>query len=353
MVRCVVMSYGKSTLVTQPAAVSFNNLSGDIILRTHGPNPIDFRVHKLILSYASPVFKAILSDAQNLTITVPDSGIPVLTVHENADDLHTLLLFCYPAHFPEPPTSLERLYYLYSIAEKYRIDAFRSWLRSLAKGFVEGMPVGVYVLSRHFSWKEEAREAAKRCLSFPISELTAWSNPTLQDLPASYLHDLFKYHQDSCRFLFEAMSPAPWITEWFWNPVTEPYLHPFVIAPTSSNRCCASIEEITPNNRLIVKAWWKSFTCRYAEALSKVPCFEKVHLEEIFVEVQKEVGKCMKCGPVALSRLDEFLKVNLGELEMRLMTEVSMNRSFQDFTRCLILHRYLFRVLRHAVYASF
>ena len=47
------------------AQAPFNDLSGDIILRSGGDKAIDFYTHKFFLVHASPMFKGMFSLPQN------------------------------------------------------------------------------------------------------------------------------------------------------------------------------------------------------------------------------------------------------------------------------------------------
>lgn len=83
----------------------FNKPTADIILRPS--DAVDFRVHKLILSEASPVFEGMFSIPQPSPSTSSTSDIPpvdglaVVPFAETGATLLLILTICYP--IPDPP----------------------------------------------------------------------------------------------------------------------------------------------------------------------------------------------------------------------------------------------------------
>ncbi|KAK7687854.1 hypothetical protein QCA50_009073 [Cerrena zonata] len=163
----------RSNPTTSPAKYAdafYNCQDGDIILRSNDIDRVDFRTYKTFLIYASPLFKTMLSLPQSQS-TDSQHEIPVVEMHENAEDLRVLLMFCYPGYIPSPPASLERLHRCYGVADKYMMNNIKVWLRTCLKGLVEKKPLGVYLLSRQYKWEYGARLAAEQCLSRSLSEL--------------------------------------------------------------------------------------------------------------------------------------------------------------------------------------
>lgn len=71
----------------------FNNSpTADVILRSSGPKVVEFRVHKAILSIASPVFEDMFSLPQPVT----EKALPVCDVSEDAITVEALLRLVYP-----------------------------------------------------------------------------------------------------------------------------------------------------------------------------------------------------------------------------------------------------------------
>lgn len=72
---------------------NFDDLpTADIILRSGGPQVVEFRAHRVILSIASPVFETMFS--------LPQPGVektlPVCDLSEDANTVEALLRLIYP-----------------------------------------------------------------------------------------------------------------------------------------------------------------------------------------------------------------------------------------------------------------
>jgi len=92
-----------------PKGEKFDALDADIILRALGPPKRDFRVHKLILSLASPVFKGMFSLPQPALDGSREStvaGIEIVEVTDPAGALDIILRMIYPSFTPPSPPSL-------------------------------------------------------------------------------------------------------------------------------------------------------------------------------------------------------------------------------------------------------
>jgi len=141
----------------------FTTSDGDIILRAGtDPGPkYDFRVHKFILSLASPVFKDMLTlpKPPNKNGTEhPD--IPVVDVTDTPDVLDMVLRFIYPGVEPPKFTSVPPLSAVLSAADKYCITSMVPMLRDALKALLPGDPFGVYIVACRFGFSEEAKAAA-------------------------------------------------------------------------------------------------------------------------------------------------------------------------------------------------
>jgi len=141
----------------------FTTDDGDVILRA-GPEPgfkHDFRVHKIVLSLLSPIFKGLFQVAQ------PDGGpgepLPIVPITDAPETVDLLLRFIYPGRVPpiiaDPPT----LSTLMTIADKYAIPTVSHAVkeRLADKKILEKDPFGVYVVARRWGFLDEAKRAAR------------------------------------------------------------------------------------------------------------------------------------------------------------------------------------------------
>jgi len=99
----------------------FNAPDADIILRALGPPKRDFRVHKLVLSLASPVFKDMFSLPQPTSDDLRKSSVAeleIVEVTDPTDALDVILRMIYPFAPPSFDGSLDTLVECLVIADK-------------------------------------------------------------------------------------------------------------------------------------------------------------------------------------------------------------------------------------------
>lgn len=141
----------------------FTTDDGDVILRA-GPEPglkHDFRVHKIVLSLLSPVFKGLFQVAQ------PDGGrgelLPIVPITDTPESVDLLLRFIYPGRVPPIITDPPTLSALMTIADKYGIQTVAHVVkeRLADEKILEKDPFGVYVVARRWGFLDEAKRAAR------------------------------------------------------------------------------------------------------------------------------------------------------------------------------------------------
>jgi len=144
----------------------------DIILRASRCDaPREFRVHKTILSIASPVFKGMFDIPQPIPPTTPaETAIPVIDLDDTPEDLENFLRMIYPFGFPAMPT-LAAISHALVILDKYQVQgASLQPLRSLLMSpeFLKNDPIRVYSLACAWKFKEEADLAAPHTSSLNV-----------------------------------------------------------------------------------------------------------------------------------------------------------------------------------------
>lgn len=141
----------------------FTTDDGDVILRA-GPEPglkHDFRVHKIVLSLLSPVFKGLFQVAQ------PDAGreepLPIVPITDTPESVDLLLRLIYPGRVPPIVTDPPTLSTLMTIADKYGIQTVSHAVkeRLADEKVLEKDPFGVYVVARRWGFLDEAKGAAR------------------------------------------------------------------------------------------------------------------------------------------------------------------------------------------------
>lgn len=153
-------------LTTPPSMTStlFTTDDGDVILRagTEPDSKHDFRIHKFILSLASPVFKDMFALPQPPNQTLDEQNrLPVVDVPDLPKVLDVILRLIYPGVEPPTITEPQTLSTLLATADKYNIASISPILREKLKGFLPRCPLWVYVIACRFGFLEEVKEAAK------------------------------------------------------------------------------------------------------------------------------------------------------------------------------------------------
>lgn len=153
----------------------FTTDDGDIVLRA-GVEPgskHDFRVHKLILSLTSSVFKDMLAIPQPLAPALNGQHqLPVVGITDDPRIFDTILRFIYPGAEPPKITEPSTLSALLFTADKYNITSIYPVLRESLRTFLlPSSSFWVYIMACRFGFTEVAREAAKMTNTRSLSSL--------------------------------------------------------------------------------------------------------------------------------------------------------------------------------------
>ena len=134
---------------------NFDAPDADIILRALGPPKRDFRVHKLLLSLASPVFKDMFSLPQRTSDDSRESTVAeveIVEVTDPADALDIVLRMIYPFNPPSLDGSFNTLVECLAIADKYRIKGAKSRLYTMLTRMNATQPLRVYATASRFGF---------------------------------------------------------------------------------------------------------------------------------------------------------------------------------------------------------
>jgi len=169
----------------------FNWPDGDVILRAaHGSDSRDFRVHKLFLSFASPVFKDMFNIPQPSSAT--SNNIPIIDIVDPPRAVDLILRFIYPS----PPPVVDDLTIIseaFSLADKYDIEVARSRLRPSLMGFSKTESMRAYAIACRFGFEEEMKIASSHTTSIHLPGLTQLPDE-FKFIPATEYHRLILLH---------------------------------------------------------------------------------------------------------------------------------------------------------------
>jgi len=178
----------------------FNWPDGDVVLRsTHDAETRDFRVHRLCLSYASPVFKDALTDPR---CTCSSTTVCLINMDDPPRAVELILRFIYSSPVPVVLDDLATVSEALTIANTYQIEVARSQLRSSLVRLAETEPLRVYAIAYRFGFENEMKIASKNMLSINIPALTELPDE-FKSVPATEYHRLIRLHT---RYRDEAMA---------------------------------------------------------------------------------------------------------------------------------------------------
>ena len=144
----------------------FTTEDGDVILRADTGD--SFRVHKVVLSLASPLFKQIFRAPPLHQPDHGQGGLPIFRITHPPEIVDLLLRFIYPGVVPPTITDPATLRSLLAIAASYGVPTVlpvvKEWLAD--EETLEVDPFGVYIVAYRWGFTEIAMKAA-RGLTFP------------------------------------------------------------------------------------------------------------------------------------------------------------------------------------------
>lgn len=140
----------------------FNDADADLIL--HTCDNTEFRVHKLIMSLASPIFMDMFTLGQShASANHSESGTTkpqaVVSITEDSVVIDRLLRFCYPVADPVVP--LEGVCGVMEAARKYDIGFIEQALEKMLHEAKASHPLQVYAIAARFGSEDLAAGAAK------------------------------------------------------------------------------------------------------------------------------------------------------------------------------------------------
>jgi hypothetical protein len=166
--------------------------NADIILRSS--DGVDFYVQRALLVLGSKVFEIMFSLPQG-SVAIPEEGcgIPVVSMSDDRQTLHQLLLWCDPRC--TPGISLRDMQRMLQVADKYDMVAMTKHVFQvlmLATPLIEAESLKIYAIATRYGMEQLARKAAREVLRLALDE---WRYvPELRDISGATLHHLQEYH---------------------------------------------------------------------------------------------------------------------------------------------------------------
>ncbi|KAJ6540874.1 hypothetical protein DFH09DRAFT_1175499, partial [Mycena vulgaris] len=203
------------------AAAPFNPIDADIIISSS--DGTHFRLHRLILSLASPVFRQMFSLPQPADSTLE---IPIIPVSEDSKLLYHVLRLCYPGEGPSIAT-LDGWTNVIETLMKYDMAEVAKGCSAYFAPHIADDPVAVFALACHYGWEALARRAAKQTLKTPLRTLQPGATPYLRYMAANHYHALLLYHQQCGDVAATTGATLPWSSpNWIWITCLNCTVHP-------------------------------------------------------------------------------------------------------------------------------
>jgi len=133
----------------------------DIIIRT--PRSKGFRVHRSILSVASPVLRDLVTEVPKLSSEDEDKGaLPEIDVEDSPEDMDLFLRLIYPVVMPPKFEDFDSLSRAFTILQKYQVEGVQELLKPIltSSPFLTSDPIRVYAMACRLGFREEAEIAA-------------------------------------------------------------------------------------------------------------------------------------------------------------------------------------------------
>lgn len=253
------------------AGAPFDDPKGDIILRTS--DSVDFRIFRLMLSLASPVFE----DMFRLPPTKsPDhgdemkEGTPVISISEESNMLDILLSLYHPM-CSSKLQNIEDIGPVLAMAIKYDMTGLEKRIREQSSLMLHQYmilePLRAYAVACRFKMAEEIEAAARETLRIALPDLLdAWPVTEFEFITAAHVQNLYHFHRRCSKTLTaeEDNIASSFILRWFRTHA--------MTATTATTLCPhCNMNSSKPNPKLQEQEWLACYIRDSCTALSTRP----------------------------------------------------------------------------------
>ncbi|KAL4065688.1 hypothetical protein V8B97DRAFT_1118566 [Scleroderma yunnanense] len=301
---------------TPSYAVSpFDHPRADVILRSS--DNIDFRVFKLFLSLASPVFETMFGLPQPAEGESADEetrdGLPVVPVSEASKTLDALMRFCYPCTLAEDPSieNYKDVTDVLDAAKKYSLDTVTATICKalFIPQILKDDSLRCFVVALRAGLREQCILAAKYSLREPL--VPGWFDE-IQLISSTDLLALLTYHWKCADAVQALKRDLSWIKR---NYTAAPV---WIAGRCDSSSRCISRSTSGKYYDLYkdgVAQWWEEFMEATFETLKDKPCAETVKIS-VDATIQKmRSHNCSHCPSRIAEGMREFSTIMINKVE--------------------------------------
>ena len=288
---------------------------GDVVLKSS--DGVLFRVHKVILSLASPFFRDMFSLPQTGTPLDGAGSGPIIPFTESSETIDTLLRVIYPSEDPDPKL-VQEIEGVVEAAIKYDMQKCISVMRKKLILCASKEPIRVFMIACKNRLADVASAAAHLSLRRPILysfELGSVVHPfsAFEDITAGSLFRLIEYQRHSAKVANDAMSDLTWTREDFtWRTK----MNDAIVG--SCQKCARATLELG-EEQLHVVGWWYSFYQQIIAMVRQRPCTALILESESLMDgALVEAAKCGECVKDAIHTLRTFRTIVTQHLDKQL-----------------------------------
>ncbi|KAK7023344.1 BTB domain-containing protein [Favolaschia claudopus] len=285
----------------------FDSIDADVIFRTS--DGVDFRLHKTVLSLASPL----LRDMFTAPRSAPSTTLPVVDVTEHSSVLETALKFFYPGTHTAVSSPIELLDILNILVQKYDMQYILPSARAYLEKYVSDQPLAVYVVAYTYQWKELATTAAKQTLKLPLRAVSELAPAELNHLPAAAYHNLLRYHYlcaSAAKFAVRNLTwvPVPVDLVWFTCTDCEAALLQFFLADKEPYE---------------MRGWFYNYMEKISSLLMETPSLD-ITSHRSMQDALKEASGCEICCEKVFEQFPSWIDDALNPRILRAIENVKL-----------------------------
>ncbi|OBZ70638.1 hypothetical protein A0H81_09193 [Grifola frondosa] len=304
---------------------SFNDADADIIVRSS--DDIEFRLYKVVLAKASPIFKALSASTQQTgdgdqSAAAFPEGLPVITVSEDGQIFENLMRLCYPVEQPHFDR-LDDAAGVMEAAKKYGMTPVLVRMKDSLMSFIEREPLRIFALAYRWRLEDVARKAATQFLGHSLRSLPPSMPAEFHHLliPSDTYYNLQAYHRRCMDFAVSHTVSLEWVLSVRGHKVKKAFRKggkPWLDVSSSwiwfscKSRDCEvdrtgiAITMGECKGTFRPKVWWMDYIRRARQELENRPVGRAVKGPAMLEPSLRKAGNCLTCGPAAYQDLMEF-----------------------------------------------